>query len=98
MTDPVLSLTALILSGGLGTRLRSVVSDRPKPMAMVDETPFIEILVRSLANKGVHDFVLLTGYMGDVIQEHFRRIVEHLVMRIREKSVIPVEGVTHDHR
>ena len=74
MTDPVLSLTALILSGGLGTRLRSVVSDRPKPMAMVDETPFIEILVRSLANKGVHDFVLLTGYMGDVIQEHFRRI------------------------
>jgi D-glycero-alpha-D-manno-heptose 1-phosphate guanylyltransferase len=62
----------MILAGGLGTRLRPVVSDRPKPLASVRDVPFLEILVSSLAHKGVRDFVLLTGYMGEMIEEHFR--------------------------
>lgn len=64
----------MILVGGFGTRLRSVVSDRPKPMALVNGIPFIELLVGSLVAKGVRDFVLLTGYMGDMIEAHFQRI------------------------
>jgi D-glycero-alpha-D-manno-heptose 1-phosphate guanylyltransferase len=61
----------MILAGGLGTRLRTVVSDRPKPLASIGRTPFIEILVQSLADKGVRDFVLLTGYRGEMIEDFF---------------------------
>jgi NDP-sugar pyrophosphorylase family protein len=67
-----LPFTAMILAGGLGTRLRPVVSDRPKPLAAVCGVPFLEILVSLLARKGVRDFVLLTGYMGEMIENHFR--------------------------
>ncbi len=72
MPESILPLTAMILAGGLGTRLRSVVADRPKPMALVGNVPFLEILLRSLARKGVRRCVLLTGHMGDVIEEYFR--------------------------
>jgi D-glycero-alpha-D-manno-heptose 1-phosphate guanylyltransferase len=71
MTDAALPFTALVLAGGLGKRLRSVVSDRPKPMADVRGAPFLEILIDSLADKGVRQFVLLTGYKGEAIEEHF---------------------------
>lgn len=54
-------------------RLRPVVSDRPKPMAMVGGKPFLEILIDWLAAKGVRDFVLLSGYMSEMIEEHFNR-------------------------
>jgi len=66
-----LPITALVLAGGMGTRLRSVVSDRPKPMALVNGVPFIEILIHALAGKGIREFVLLVGYMADVIEKHF---------------------------
>jgi D-glycero-alpha-D-manno-heptose 1-phosphate guanylyltransferase len=72
MEDLVLPFNALILAGGLGKRLRSVVADRPKPMAMIGGTPFLEILIDSLAEKGVRRFVILTGYKGEAIEEHFR--------------------------
>lgn len=68
-----LPFVAFVLAGGLGKRLRSVVSDRPKPMALVDGVPFLEILIDSLAAKGVRKFVLLTGYLGEIIEEHFGR-------------------------
>ncbi len=69
-----LPFTAFILAGGLGLRLRPVVSDRPKPMAAVGDTPFLEILIDSLARKGVRDFVLLTGFRGEMIEDHFHRL------------------------
>jgi D-glycero-alpha-D-manno-heptose 1-phosphate guanylyltransferase len=71
MTALPLPFAAMILVGGFGTRLRSVVSDRPKPMALVGEKPFLEILVDSFASKGVRDFVMLAGYKSDMIRQHF---------------------------
>jgi D-glycero-alpha-D-manno-heptose 1-phosphate guanylyltransferase len=65
-------LTALIPAGGLGTRLRSVVLDRPKPMADVNGMPFLEILVRLFHRKGLRRFVFLVGYKGEMIENHFR--------------------------
>jgi D-glycero-alpha-D-manno-heptose 1-phosphate guanylyltransferase len=67
-----LPFVAMILAGGLGTRLRSLVSDRPKPMAPVGDVPFVRILIDSLAKKRVRDFVILTGYMADAIESYFR--------------------------
>ena len=41
-------MQAILLAGGLGTRLRSVVSDRPKPMALIEGRPFMEYVTREL--------------------------------------------------
>ena len=41
-------MQAILLAGGLGTRLRSVVSDRPKPMALIEGKPFMEYVTREL--------------------------------------------------
>lgn len=69
-----LPFTAFILAGGLGLRLRPVIADRPKPMAAVGDRPFLEILIDSLARKGVRDFALLTGFRGEMIEDHFRSL------------------------
>ena len=61
----------VILCGGLGTRLRSVVSDRPKPMADIKGTPFLEILITHLIQQGIQRIVLCAGYMGEYIQAYF---------------------------
>lgn len=65
-----LPFTAFILAGGIGSRLRSVVSDRPKPMAMIGDRPFLEILIESLADKGITRIVLLTGFMSEHIEQY----------------------------
>ncbi|MDD7985737.1 nucleotidyltransferase family protein [Lentisphaera marina] len=68
MSDPV-KPSVLILAGGLGTRLRSVVSDRPKVMADVDGKPFLEHLLTYLYGFGFRHFVISTGYMADLIKD-----------------------------
>jgi D-glycero-alpha-D-manno-heptose 1-phosphate guanylyltransferase len=55
----------VILAGGFGTRLRSVVSDVPKPLAPVRGRPFLAWLLDALAEQGLRRAVLATGYMGD---------------------------------
>jgi len=59
---------AVILSGGLGQRLRPVLPDRPKPLAMVAGRPFLEWLVLALAAAGIRRIVLATGYQGGAIE------------------------------
>jgi NDP-sugar pyrophosphorylase family protein len=61
---------ALILAGGAGTRLRSVVSDRPKPMAEVGGRPFIEYLLAQVANAGIEEAILLVGYKWETFERH----------------------------
>jgi len=63
--------TAVVLAGGLGTRLRSVVDDRPKPMAEVAGRPFLEHLLRYWHMQGIENFVLSVGYRCKYIQDHF---------------------------
>jgi D-glycero-alpha-D-manno-heptose 1-phosphate guanylyltransferase len=58
---------ALILAGGLGTRLRAVVSDRPKPMADVGGRPFITFLLDQLMCSGFRRAVLCVGHLGEQV-------------------------------
>ncbi len=62
---------AVIFCGGLGTRLRPLTDTLPKPMAPVLDKPFLEYLLVQLEEQGIKRFVLLTGYLGEVIQEYF---------------------------
>lgn len=63
--------TAIILAGGMGTRLRSAVPDLPKPMAPVSGRPFLEYLLDYWIGQGVNRFVVSVGYMKEVIMDHF---------------------------
>lgn len=60
-------IPAVILAGGMGTRLREVVADRPKVMAEVNNRPFITYLLDQLAATGVTNVVLCTGYLADQV-------------------------------
>lgn len=64
-------MEAIILAGGLGTRLKQVVPDLPKPMAPVAGRPFLEILLTSLARKGFRRAILSLGYMAEKVLSHF---------------------------
>ena len=62
---------AVILAGGLGTRLRSVVFDVPKPMANVLGRPFLEYLMDYWIAQGVSKFIVSVGYKRELIIAHF---------------------------
>lgn len=62
---------AIILAGGLGTRLRSVVPDLPKAMAPIGGQPFLSYLLRHLQANGMRRVVLAVGYRREAIQDFF---------------------------
>jgi D-glycero-alpha-D-manno-heptose 1-phosphate guanylyltransferase len=64
-------MEAIILAGGLGKRLRSVVADVPKPMAPVLGKPFLEYQLAYWHAQGVKRFILSVGYKWNIIQDHF---------------------------
>jgi NDP-sugar pyrophosphorylase family protein len=71
MDEDLKNIKAAILAGGLGSRLRSVVCDRPKVMAEIGGHPFLEYLLRKLKKTGISQVVLCTGHMGEIIRETF---------------------------
>ncbi len=60
---------AIMLCGGLGTRLMPLTADLPKPMAPVNGKPFIAYLLNQLKREGIVSVILLTGYKGEKIRE-----------------------------
>lgn len=64
-------MEAIILAGGLGTRLRPVVPELPKPMAPVNGRPFLEHQIEYWMMQGVTRFILSAGYKHELIQAHF---------------------------
>jgi D-glycero-alpha-D-manno-heptose 1-phosphate guanylyltransferase len=65
------NVKAVLLVGGLGTRLRSIVPSTPKPLAAVGDRSFLELLVRQLRYQGIRSLVMCTGYLGDKIENEF---------------------------
>jgi len=64
-------MEAIVLAGGLGTRLRSVVADRPKAMAEVGGQPFLAHVLDQLAASGFETAILAVGYRAEQIRAHF---------------------------
>ncbi|MBL8825976.1 MAG: HAD-IIIA family hydrolase [Planctomycetaceae bacterium] len=62
---------AVIFCGGLGTRLRPLTNDLPKPMAPVLGRPFLDHLIEQLAESGIKRVLLLSGYRADQIARHY---------------------------
>jgi NDP-sugar pyrophosphorylase family protein len=64
-------LPAVLLVGGLGTRLRSLLPSTPKPLASVGKKPFLELLIRQLRSQGISRLIMCTGYLADQIECEF---------------------------
>ncbi len=69
-------MEAIVLAGGLGTRLASKLDGIPKAMAPVGGRPFLEILLRQLKRAGCSRTLVSAGYLHEVIQEHFGTVFE----------------------
>lgn len=64
-------MEAIILAGGFGTRLQSVVKDVPKPMADINGKPFLEYLLRYLSSYNINSVILSVGYKQNIIKNYF---------------------------
>ncbi|EAJ6072944.1 D-glycero-D-manno-heptose 1-phosphate guanosyltransferase [Campylobacter coli] len=65
-------MQAIVLAGGLGTRLRSVVQDLPKPMAPINGKPFLVFVLGYLKKQGITEIILSISYKYELIQEYFK--------------------------
>jgi len=86
--------------GGLGTRLRNVVKDRPKPMALIQGKPFLEYQIEWLKKNGVKNIIFSTGYMGEKIEEYFHSGEKHdvLITYVKEKDLLGTGGAIKNAR
>jgi D-glycero-alpha-D-manno-heptose 1-phosphate guanylyltransferase len=62
---------AVILAGGFGTRVKHLLPNIPKPMAEVAGKPFLEWIIRYLNQQNIEQFILSTGYLGEIIANYF---------------------------
>ncbi len=69
--DTLSTIRAFVICGGQGTRIRSVLADRPKSMALVSGKPFLQLLLDRISCQGVTDVILGTGYMAEKIETYF---------------------------
>lgn len=79
--------TPVILAGGMGTRLRRVVADRPKPLALVAGKPFITYLLEQLLLAGFKKAVIASGYLGGQFREHFGECYQTLKLHYSQEPM-----------
>jgi glucose-1-phosphate cytidylyltransferase len=71
-------MKAVILAGGLGTRLAEETSSRPKPMVEIGGKPILWHIMKMYSSHGVNDFVICCGYKGYMIKEYFANYFLHM--------------------
>ena len=92
-------MKAVILAGGLGTRLSEETSVRPKPMVEIGGKPILWHIMKMYSHYGINDFIICCGYKGYVIKEYFANYflhmsdvtfdMQHNEMHVHEKRAEP---------
>ncbi|HNT37095.1 MAG TPA: sugar phosphate nucleotidyltransferase, partial [bacterium] len=65
-------MKAVILAAGKGTRMKYLTADKPKPMVDVGKELILERILGTIRDAGICDFIVVTGYFGNIIEEHFK--------------------------
>src|SRR4051794_37057160 len=71
MSSNLNRVTAVVLAGGLGTRIKALYPDLPKPMIPINGRPFLEWIIRYLCKQGFKSAIISSGYKAEIISEHF---------------------------
>ncbi|MDM4767510.1 nucleotidyltransferase family protein [Pelomonas sp. SE-A7] len=71
LSTPVRSETVIIMAGGLGSRLKELTHDTPKPMLRVGSRPLLETIVRGFSDQGFRNFYFAVNYKAEQIESHF---------------------------
>ncbi len=71
-------MKAVILAGGLGTRISEETSIRPKPMIEIGGRPILWHIMKAFSHYAIHDFIICCGYKGYVIKEYFANYFLHM--------------------
>ena len=71
LSTDIVSTPVVIMAGGLGTRLRPLTDNCPKPMLRVDGKPMLEIILESLIQQGFINFYIAVNYLGEQIVDYF---------------------------
>jgi len=89
-----MNVPCIVLAGGLGTRLRSVVPDLPKCLAPIAGRPFLEWQLRSLAERGIERFVLALGYGANLVMDSIAQPWAHglLIETVVERELLGTGG------
>ncbi|EOA5945745.1 nucleotidyltransferase family protein [Campylobacter coli] len=90
-------MQAIVLAGGLGTRLKSVVQDLPKPMAPINGKPFLAFVLEYLKKQGITEVILSVSYKYELIQECFKDEFDGMKIRYNiEKELLGTGGAIKD--
>lgn len=102
----VLPLSAILMAGGKGERLRPLTLDTPKPLLKIGDKPIIDYNVEALARSGITDITVTTRYLSDKIHEHFKEPIAGVRVKcVKEEeasgtigaasmAALPAEGYT----
>ena len=83
----------LILVGGKGTRLNSVIKDRPKPMADINGRPFLDKLIEYVSSFGQNRFILCAGHMAEYLTNYYQGVnLPHEIVLSIESSTLGTGG------
>jgi glucose-1-phosphate cytidylyltransferase len=91
-------MEAIILAGGLGTRMREETEFRPKPMVEIGGRPVLWHIMKHLSTHGVRDFIIAVGYKGNMIREYFLNYETQssdFSLTLGDKSSLVIHG-SHD--
>jgi D-glycero-alpha-D-manno-heptose 1-phosphate guanylyltransferase len=83
--------TLLVLAGGFGTRLKSVVSEVPKPLAPVNGYPFLYYQIKNWTSQGIKDFVFLLYHQADLLIEFLKSEEEGILKNCNTRWIIETE-------
>jgi D-glycero-alpha-D-manno-heptose 1-phosphate guanylyltransferase len=86
------AIDVLILCGGLGSRLRPLIADRPKGLAPIGGKPFLDILVKDLVDQGFRRIVFCVGHMKEQIIERYRERSEAQYLFSQEDTPLGTGG------
>ena len=93
-------MKAVLLAGGLGTRLREETEIRPKPMVEVGGKPILWHIMKNLSAQGITNFVILTGYKANMIKEYFLNyevLSNDITLTLGDQSSLQIHGA-HDEK
>lgn len=92
MSTNLKDIDVIILCGGLGTRLRLAVSDRPKALAEINDKTFLDILIDDLLKHGFKNIILCVGYLKEQIIEHFNYEKDYNILFSDESTPLGTGG------